>query len=145
MATKAFQKIYTKITQITKATCSLKATGVGYDELATVDGKLAQVVKIAGDDVTLQVFEGTEGIPTNAEVVFLGKSPTLKVSEQLAGRFFNAFGDPIDGGPDIEGQEVEIGGPSVNPVRRKQPSELIATGIAGIRSEEHTSELQSHA
>ena len=135
MATKAFQKIYTKISQITKATCSLKATGVGYDELAMVNGKLAQVVKIAGDEVTLQVFEGTEGIPTNAEVVFLGKSPTLKVSDQLAGRFFNAFGDfgePIDGGPEVEGTEVEIGGPSVNPVRRKQPSELIATGIAGI-------------
>ena len=132
MIAKAFQKIYTKITQITKATCSLKAKGVGYDELATVNGKLAQVVKIAGDDVTLQVFEGTEGIPTNAEVVFLGKAPTIKVSEQLAGRFFNAFGEPIDGGPSIEGKEVEIGGPSVNPVRRKQPSELIATGIAGI-------------
>ena len=131
MAT-AFQKIYTKISQITKATCSLKATGVGYDELATVDGKLAQVVKIVGDNVTLQVFEGTGGIPTNAEVVFLGKAPTLKVSEQLAGRFFNAYGHPIDGGPEIEGKEVEIGGPSVNPVRRKQPSELIATGIAGI-------------
>ena len=59
MATKAFQKIYTKISQITKATCTLKATGVGADELAMVDGKLAQVVKIAGDEVTLQVFEGT--------------------------------------------------------------------------------------
>ena len=59
MATKAFQKIYTKITQITKATCSLKATGVGYDELASVDGKLAQVVKIIGDEVTLQVFSST--------------------------------------------------------------------------------------
>ena len=47
MATKAFQKIYTKITQITKATCSLKATGVGYDELATVEGKLAQVVTMS--------------------------------------------------------------------------------------------------
>ena len=70
MATKAFQKIYTKISQITKATCSLKATGVGYDELATVNGKLAQVVKIMGDEVTLQVFQGTEGIPTNAEVVY---------------------------------------------------------------------------
>ncbi len=131
MAT-AFQKIYTKIGQITKATVSLKAKGVGYDELATINGKLAQVVKIAGDDVTLQVFEGTGGIPTNAEVVFLGKAPSLKVSEQLAGRFFNAYGNPIDGGPEIEGKEVEIGGPSVNPVRRKQPSELIATGIAGI-------------
>ena len=132
MATEAFQKIYTKINSITKATCSLKATGVGYDELATVNGKLAQVVKIMGDEVTLQVFEGTGGIPTNAEVVFLGKAPSLKVSDQLAGRFFNAYGDPIDGGPAVDGREVEIGGPSVNPVRRKQPSELIATGIAGI-------------
>ena len=132
MATEAFKKIYTKINSITKATCSLNATGVGYDELATVNGKLAQVVKIMGDEVTLQVFEGTGGIPTDAEVVFLGKAPSLKVSDELTGRFFNAYGDPIDGGPAVEGKEVEIGGPSVNPVRRKQPSELIATGIAGI-------------
>lgn len=132
MGAKAFQKIYTKITNITKATCSLNAAGVGYDELATVDGKLAQVVKIMGDDVTMQVFAGTEGLRTNAEVVFLGKAPSLKVSDLLAGRFLNAFGDPIDGGPEVDGKEVEIGGPSVNPVRREQPSELIATGIAGI-------------
>lgn len=128
----AFQKVYTKITQITKATCSLKAQGVGNDELAIVNGRLAQVVKIWGEDITLQVFSGTEGIPTDAEVTFLGKAPTLKVGEDLCGRFFNAFGDPIDGGPVVDGEEREIGGPSVNPVRRKQPSELIATGIAGI-------------
>jgi V/A-type H+-transporting ATPase subunit B len=93
---------------------------------------LAQVVKVIDETVTLQVFGGTEGIPTNAEVTFLGKAPGLKVSDDLSGRFFNAFGEPIDGGPDIEGEEREIGGPSVNPVRRQQPSELIATGIAGI-------------
>lgn len=132
METKAFQKIYTKITQITKATCSLQADGVGYEELASVNGRLAQVVKIMGDIVTLQVFGGTEGIPSNAEVVFFGHPPVIKVGEELAGRFFNAFGDPIDGGPKVEGEVREIGGPSVNPVRRKQPSELIATGIAGI-------------
>ena len=130
--TTAFQKVYTKITQITKATCTLNAQGVGNDELAIVDGRLAQVVKIWGNDITLQVFSGTEGIPTNAEVTFLGKAPTLKVGDDLCGRFFNAFGDPIDGGPSVDGEEREIGGPSVNPVRRKQPSELIATGIAGI-------------
>ncbi len=130
--TKAFQKIYTKITQITKATCSLQAEGVGYEELALVDGRLAQVVKVMGDHVTLQVFGGTEGIPSNAEVIFFGHPPVLKVGDDLAGRFFNAFGKPIDGGPEVEGTTREIGGPSVNPVRRKQPSELIATGIAGI-------------
>ena len=47
----AFQKVYTKITQITKATCSLKAQGVGNDELAIVNGRLAQVVKIWGEDI----------------------------------------------------------------------------------------------
>ena len=132
METQAFQKVYKKISQITKATCSLNATGVGYDELAIVNGRLSQVVKIIGDNVTLQVFSGTEGIPTNAEVVFLGKAPSLKVSDELAGRFFNAYGDPIDGGTEIEGDETEIGGPTVNPVRREQPSQFIPTGIAGI-------------
>lgn len=130
--TKAFQRIYTKLFSLTKATVSLKATGVGNDELAIVDNRLAQVVKIMDDIVTLQVFSGTEGIATDAEVVFTGKAPSLKVSDELAGRFFNAYGQPIDGGNEILGKELEIGGPSVNPVRRKQPSELIATGIAGI-------------
>lgn len=128
----AFQKRYSKISHITKATCTLKASGIGYEELAMVDNRLAQVVKIDHDNITLQIFEGTEGISNHAEVVFLGKPPTLKVSDQLAGRFLNAYGKSIDGGIEIEGEEREIGSPSVNPVRREQPSELIATGIAGI-------------
>lgn len=132
METTAFQKIHTKVDQITKATCSLRATGVGNEEMAMVNDRLAQVVKIEGNLVTLQVFAGTEGIPTNAEVIFLGHAPQLAVSDDLSGRFFNAYGQAIDGGPEVDGNLVEIGGPSVNPVRRKQPSELIATGIAGI-------------
>ena len=132
MTTKAFQRIYTKLEGITKATVSLKAQGVSNEELATVAGRLAQVVKINGEMITLQIFSGTENIPTNAEVVFHGEPPTLHVSDDLAGRFFNAYGLPIDGGPDIEGELREIGGPSVNPFQRKQPSQLIATGIAGI-------------
>ena len=132
METTAFKKIHIKLDQITKATCSLRATGIGYEEMALVHNRLAQVVKIQEDLVTLQIFSGTEGIPTNAEVVFLGYAPQLKVSDELSGRFFNAYGQPIDGGPEIDGKLIEIGGPSVNPVKRKQPSELIATGIAGI-------------
>lgn len=132
METQAFQKVYTQLTNITKATISLSATGVGNDEMAIVDGRMAQVVKIMGSNVILQVFSGTEGIPTNAEVVFLGRPPQLKVSDGLAGRFFDAFGRPIDGGPEVDGETRDIGSPSVNPVRRAQPSQFIATGIAGI-------------
>lgn len=128
----AFQKIYTRINNITKATCTVEAEGVFNEEIALVDNRPAQVVKISGNHVTLQIFPGTQGIATNAEVVFTGKAPTVKVSDELRGRFFNAYGQPIDGGTEIDGKEVEIGGPSVNPVRRRQPSELITTGIAGI-------------
>ncbi len=132
MANKAYQKIYTHLEAITKATVSLKAPGASNDELATVGGRLAQVVKTKGDMVTLQVFAGTEGIPTDAEVSFFGEPPTLKVSDQLSGRFFDAYGHAIDGGPEVEGEEREIGGPSVNPYKRRQPSQIIPTGIAGI-------------
>ncbi len=129
---KAYQRIYTKLEAITKATVALRASGVSNEELAVVGGRLSQVVRIKGDVVTLQVFSGTEGIPTDAEVIFLGEPPTLKVGEQLSGRFFDAYGHPIDGGPEIEGEERQIGGPSVNPYKRRQPSQLIPTGIAGI-------------
>ncbi|MEQ8924614.1 MAG: V-type ATP synthase subunit B, partial [Fulvivirga sp.] len=56
----------------------------------------------------------------------------LKVSELLAGRFLNAYGQPIDDGPELVGEERLIKGSAVNPVRRAKPSTLLATGIAGI-------------
>jgi V/A-type H+-transporting ATPase subunit B len=130
--TAAFTTVYTKIEQITKATCALRAQGVFNEEMALIDGRPSQVVKIQGDLVTLQVFSGTQGIGTNVDVVFLGEPPTLKIGDDLSGRFFNAYGNPIDGGPNLEGRKTPIGGPSVNPVKRWQPSELISTGIAGI-------------
>ncbi len=111
MATTAFQRVYTKIDNITKATVTLRATGVGNDELATVGGKLAQVVKISGDEITLQVFAGTEGIATSDEVVFHGEPPVLRVGDNLAGRFFNAYGEPVDGasgGSLTEGMAVAV-------------------------------------
>lgn len=126
------KKIYTELTKITKATVTVRAEGVGNEEMAIVDGRKAQVVRINRDQVTLQIFSGTDGIATNAKVEFLGHAPQLKLSDELAGRYFNAYGDPIDGGPEIDGSLEEIGGPTVNPVRRQQPSELISTGIAGI-------------
>ncbi len=132
MKTKAFQRIYTELSAITKATCSLKAEGVTYEELAWVDGRPAQVIKVVDDLVTLQIFPGTEGISTTAEVIFSGQPPVLKVGELLSGRFLNAYGNPIDDGPELEGEERAIGGPAVNPVQRSQPSALLATGIAGI-------------
>jgi len=132
MIANAFQPIYTQIKALTKATCTLEASGVQYDELAWVDGRSAQVIRVEGKNVTLQIFSGTEGLGTNAQVVFSGKAPHLTLSPLLAGRYFNAFGKPIDGRDAVQGDERDVKGQTVNPVRRQLPSELLATGIAGI-------------
>jgi len=127
-----FKRIYTKISNITKATCTLKAEGARYGELAKVNSMPAQVISVIGEHVTLQVFSGTEGISSQSEIIFTGLPPILKVSDLLAGRFLNGYGEPIDGGPELRGEARNIKGNAVNPVKRSKPSTLLATGIAGI-------------
>ena len=67
MSEKAFQRIYTKLSAITKATVTLEAQGVANDELALVAGRLAQVVKIKDNSVTLQVWICQQARPTDLE------------------------------------------------------------------------------
>ncbi|MEM7551600.1 MAG: V-type ATP synthase subunit B [Bacteroidota bacterium] len=132
MKTKAFQRIYTEVKNITKATCVVNAEGVRFGELAWIDDRPAQVISVKEDQVTLQVFGGTEGVASNSEIVFAGRPPTLKVGDLLAGRFLNAYGEPIDDGPELQGEERLTKADAVNPVRRSKPDVLLATGIAGI-------------
>ncbi len=126
------RKIYTQLSGITKATITVIADGIGMEEMAMIDGRHAQVVKLNGREVTLQVFAGTDGLKTDSQIYFLGLPPQLSVGSDLSGRYLNAYGDPIDGGAPVDGRVVDIGGPAVNPVRRLQPFSMIATGIAGI-------------
>ena len=132
MTTRAFQKIYTRIDNITKATVTLRAQGVGNDELATVGGKLAQVVKIMGENVTLQVFAGTEGLSTDSEVIFHGSLRSCGFRTRWRVVSSTPTASRWRAERDRRGRGPEIGGPTVNPFKRIQPSELIATGIAGI-------------
>ncbi|MFN4083496.1 MAG: V-type ATP synthase subunit B [Bacteroidia bacterium] len=128
----SFKKIYLKLHKLTKATCTVYADGVGMEEIAWIDGRAAQVVAINGKEVTLQVFSGTEGLSTNSEVIFTGKSSTMICNTQIAGRFLDAYGHPMDGGPELNGEETELSNLTVNPVKRAQPSELIETLLPGI-------------
>ena len=132
MKTRAFHKVYTHVRRITKATCLVNASGVKYGELAWVDERPSQVISIKEDEVTLQVFGGTDGLSSNSQVIFSGSPPALKVDDLLAGRILNALGLPMDGGPELRGEQRSIKGPAVNPVQRAKPSTFLATGIAGI-------------
>ena len=53
-------------------------------------------------------------------------------SEDLLGRVFNGAGEPRDSRPAITTEQIEIGGPSVNPAKRIIPRKMIRTGIPMI-------------
>ncbi len=129
-------KVYNRIESITGNVITVKARDVRYNELAQIStrfGKsLAQVNKIDGDIVSLQVFAGGQGISTGDEIRFLGHDMRVSFSEDLLGRIFNGSGEPRDKGPALTENLKPIGGPSVNPTKRILANRMMRTNIPMI-------------
>ena len=129
-------KVYNKIESITGNVITVKAKDVKYKELAQITtrfGKsLAEVNKIEGDVVSLQVFAGGKGVSTGDEVRFLGRDMRVSFSEDLLGRIFNGSGEPRDNGPVLTENMQPIGGPSVNPSKRILANRMMRTNIPMI-------------
>ncbi len=100
------------------------------------DGKpfsLAQIIRLADDLVSLQVFAGTKGLGNDASVRFLGETMQAIYSDNIFGRVFNGAGQPIDGGPELSHEpKVRINGPTVNPTARVLASRMIRTDVPMI-------------
>ena len=129
-------KVYNRIESITGNVITVRAKGIRNNELATVStrfGKsLAEVNKIEGDLVSLQVFAGGKGVSTGDEVRFLGHEMQVSFSEDLLGRVFNGSGEPIDRGTPLTENRKPIGGPSVNPTKRILANRMMRTNIPMI-------------
>lgn len=127
------KRIYNKIINISGNVIAVSARGVKYGELAFISSahgiSLAEVIRIEGELVYLQVFVGSSGVSTEDEVRFLGRQMQISISENLLGRIFNGSGRPRDGGPMLTQNFIDINGPSANPVKRLMPSNMIHTGI----------------
>jgi len=93
---------------------------------------LAEVIRLSGNQVALQVYAGGRGVSTGDEVQFLGNPMRVSFSEDLLGRVFDGSGNPRDNGPELHENLIEIGTPSVNPSKRIIPRNMIRTGIPMI-------------
>lgn len=129
-------KVFNRIESITGNVITVKAENIRYNELAQINtrfGKsLAEVIKIDGNLVSLQVFAGGQGISTGDEVRFLGREMRVSFSDNLLGRIFNGSGDPRDNGPSLTENMKPIGGPSVNPTKRILANRMLRTDIPMI-------------
>lgn len=94
----------------------------------------AKVIKLDGDVVVAQVFEGTAGLSTvDTTVQFTGKPFEIKLSRHILGRTFNGLGEPIDGGGMVFPKALyNINGRAINPISRRYPRDFVQTGISTI-------------
>lgn len=137
----SYQSIEEIVGDLLKLRIPLPAVGepplVRLNDLALVSGqqdsRLAQVIDIKGNRVTMQVLDGTKGLATDASVTFLGHPMQVTFSDNILGRTFNGKGKVIDNGPELSyDAQVLIGGPTVNPMRRVLASQMIRTKVPMI-------------
>ena len=130
------RKVYHKIIQISGNVITVEAENVSYNELAEVSNSrgvsLAQVIRLDGKKVSLQIFAGCRGVGTGDQVRFLGRQMQVSSSDDLLGRVFNGRGAPRDNRPDVDSELIDIGAPSVNPAKRIVPRNMIRTNIPMI-------------
>jgi len=130
------KKIYSKIESIAGNVITVTAENIKYGDLAVVTSSLgsslAEVIRLKRDKVSLQVFTGARGVSTGDQVRFLNHPMKVSFTDNLLGRIFTGSGEPKDGGPRLEENLIEIGGPSVNPAKRIIPKNMIRTGIPMI-------------
>lgn len=129
--------VYDRINDMRGNLITVTATDVSLGELARIDlqngrSVYASVLRIDGDQVTLQVFQTTRGISTHDKVTFLKKQMQATYGDSLLGRRLSGSGVPIDGGPEIVGTNIDIGTPSFNPVKRIIPRDMVRTNIPMI-------------
>lgn len=129
--------VYERINSMRGNLITVTAEAVSLGELAQIElanGQtvLASVLRIEGQEVTLQVFQPTRGISTGDKVVFLKKKMQVAFGPTLLGRRLSGTGAPIDKGPAIFGTSIDVVGPSFNPVERAVPKEMVRTNIPMI-------------
>lgn len=105
-------------------------------ELRLNDGtvRTGRIVKIDGERITVQVFEGTRGISmSNVTTTLMGKTMEVPLSPEILGRTLDGLGRPIDGLGEIYPDEKrDVNGAPINPVSREYPRNFIQTGISSI-------------
>ncbi|MBP7934087.1 MAG: V-type ATP synthase subunit B [Phycisphaerae bacterium] len=130
------RKYYNEISRIAGNVVTVRAGEVGYDHLAVITSdrgeSLAQVIRLEGQQVSLQVFAGTQGVSNNDRVRMLHKPMQMPFSEALLGRVFDGSGRPRDGRGEVDAERVSTGSPPVNPIKRRRPDKMVQTGIPMI-------------
>ena len=94
-----------------------------------------QVIGFRNGRVLAMPLDEPEGLQLGAKVIARVQDARMTVGPSLLGRVLDGFGNPMDGGPPIEGDETyPLYAAPPNPLRREHITSRLVTGIRAIDS-----------
>ncbi len=95
-----------------------------------VDGpRTAEVIALTPDGARVLPFGEVSGIGKGDAVTADAAGLSMHVSEALVGRVLDGLGRPIDGGPQLTGEPIDVAAPAPSPLERIRINEPLPTGI----------------
>ena len=95
-----------------------------------IDGpRTAEVIALTPDGARVLPYGEVSGIGKGDPVTSDGAGLSMAVSEALVGRVLDGLGRPIDGGPELEGEPIDIAAAAPSPLERIRINEPLPTGI----------------
>ena len=93
----------------------------------------AEVVGLEDERVILMPFDELSGIRNGAAVRWVSSTPGVNVGPELLGRVVDAMGEPIDGGPPLNGTDsAQLHRDPPNPLARQRIRRQIETQIRAL-------------
>ena len=91
--------------------------------------QLAEVVAVGESGASALLFGAEKGIGQRDVVTRVDRGMSFGRSHAMIGRVIDAMGNPIDGGPPIDGERVDLGEPVPNPLVRKRIDTQLSVGV----------------
>jgi len=114
------------------------AVAIGdFCEIATGNGRniRTQVIGFRNGRVLAMPLDEPDGLQLGSPVIARVQEARLSVGPGLLGRVLDGFGQPMDGGPPIEGTTTyPLYAPPPNPLQRRHITDRLVTGIRPIDS-----------
>ncbi len=91
---------------------------------------MGEIIKMEGESATIQVYEDTEGLRVNEEIVGTGEPLSIELGPGLIGSFFDGIGRPLDALLEKEGMYISPG-TTVNMIDRNKTWDVTPAAKVG--------------
>jgi flagellum-specific ATP synthase len=122
-----------KVARVTTHELEVRGLRLKIGEALSIRGadgvRTAEVIALTPDGARVLPFGEVSGIGKGDLVTADAASLSMHVSEALVGRVLDGLGRPIDGGPPLFGDSIDITAPAPSPLERVRINEPLPTGI----------------